>query len=122
MSSKPKVGDLVLFVTPPDEDEDGVEKLSYKLRTEPIEVLWDYKELNNPKIVNYSLDRTIPQDPGCWVIVKQKDLFNDRGYLIRMVKISNLQTGSSGWVSEKCVRFPDESDELHVNAPTEENK
>lgn len=106
---KPKVGDLVVFRI----EEGNTNKISYKLQAEPLHVMHDMQELANPKIVMMDTSYfEVPQDPGCWVVIKERDLFTPRGYMVRIVKISNIVTGSSGWISEKSIRFPTENDDL----------
>lgn len=116
---KPKVGDIVVFVEP---TQNGP-RVPYCLRAEPLEVLHDLQELSNPKLdIQDPTYFDVPTDPGCWVVIKEKDLFTQRGYLIRMVKISNIVTGSSGWTSEKSVRFPTENDILSSDSGNEEDE
>lgn len=117
-TSKPKVGDLVVFNVPSDET---FRKMSFALRAEPFMVMKDFEELNNPKLdIQDGEYWDIPQDPGAWVVMKQRDLFTPKGYLVRVVKISNLVSSSSGWISEKSIRFPTESDDLSIVPPIPE--
>lgn len=103
MSNKSIIGDLVKFKQPKDLDET---KLSFKLQGEPFRCLQDFLNINNPKIINNQLISEcsqIPEDPGYWVVVDLKTLFDKRGYAFKVLKISNIKTGSSGWVAEKSI-------------------
>lgn len=68
-----------------------------KLRQQPIDVLIELDDLENPKF-DYKKIESAPEDDGNWLIVEVRDLFNRFGRRKRICKVSNIITSSSGWV------------------------
>lgn len=100
MASKAAMGDLVEF----DVGNDKV--LTFKLRPQPMEVMKFLEDRLNPRFTyNDSSELEVPVDPPRWIIINHKDLFTPKGYRVRLVKICNLITNTSGWVPGDSVKI-----------------
>lgn len=86
----PAMGDLVEFDT-----ENGI---TFKLQQHPIDVMKILEDKRNPRFKYSDFEDVPPADDGRWIVVEERDLFNNFGRRHRIVKIANLLTNTAGWV------------------------
>lgn len=99
----PALGDLVEF--------DQANGITFKLQQQPIDVMKVIEDKNNPRFNYHDSEDVPPEDDGRWIVIDQRDLFNNFGRRQRIVKIANLLTNSSGWVHGKSLKTVAEVDE-----------
>lgn len=99
-TAKVQMGDLVEF------DVGAPTALSFKLRPQPMEVMKFLEDRSNPRFdYRDHSELEVPVDPPRWIVIAHRDLFTPKGRRVRLVKICNLITNTSGWVPGDSVKI-----------------